>query len=88
MLNDPKGWMAAHNVRQQEWSMGAVGHVIETCFPELARRGDFYSQWVKDLQAEGLVGAGSFLNTMMTGHGMTESRTTEMGKKFLSYISR
>ena len=47
-----------------------------------------YEQIVRDLQVEGLLGQGQFLNITMTGRGMVESRTTDIAKEFLKFISR
>jgi protein-disulfide isomerase-like protein with CxxC motif len=40
------------------------------------------------LQAGGLVHQGSFLHVTMTGGGMLASHTSEMGKEFISFITR
>lgn len=88
LLNDPTRWMAYNSVRNPGWDMGGVSTVIEHCLPDLRGADDFYSQLTRDLQAGGLVQQGSFLNVTMTGGGMLGSKTTAMGKEFISFISR
>jgi len=88
MLNDPSKWMAQNGINNPGWGMGGVSTVIEHCFPELRSDRDFYGQLVRDLQAGGLLGQGSFLNVTMTGGGMLESRTSPIGKQFIEFISQ
>ena len=61
--------------------------VIEVCFPELAGQRNLYFQLVKDLQNRGLVAAGSYLQTGMSGQGLRAPRTSDLGRRFLKYTS-
>jgi hypothetical protein len=88
LLNDPERWMANNSIRNPGWGMGGVSTVIEHCLPDLRGARDFYDQLTRDLQAGGLVHQGSFLNVTMTGGGMLASRTSDIGKEFISFISR
>ncbi len=88
LLNDPAKWMEKNGVRNPGWGMGGVSTVIEHCLPDLRGARDFCDQLVRDLQAGGLVHQGSFLHVTMTGAGMLESHTSEMGKEFISFITR
>ena len=67
--------------------MGGPSTVVEHCFPSLRGQREVYEQLVRDLQARGLIHQGQFLNVTMTGNGMIESRTTQMGKTFIAYVS-
>lgn len=88
LLNDPARWMEKNAVKNPGWGMGGVSTVIEYCLPDLRGARDFYDQLVRDLQTGGLVHQGSFLHVTMTGGGMLASHTSEMGKEFISFISR
>lgn len=88
MLDDPAKWMEQNGIKNPGWSMGGVSTVIEHCFSEIRGKRDFYDQLVRDLQAGGLLGQGSFLNVTMTGGGILASRTSPMGKEFIQFISK
>jgi hypothetical protein len=87
VLDDPVRWMERHKVQNPGWSMGAPSTVLEHCLPELRGQGDTCQQIVRELQAEGLVGQGQFLNTMMTAGGMVAGHTTPRGKAFIRFIT-
>jgi hypothetical protein len=87
LLNDPASWMAVNNMQNPGWGMGGVSTVVEYCLPEVRGRKETYEQVVRDLQSEGLLSQGQFLNVTMTGGGMLQSRSTERGKQFMKFIS-
>ncbi|MEK6736001.1 MAG: hypothetical protein AABY47_05485 [Pseudomonadota bacterium] len=87
LFNGPVQWMQKHQIQYPGWDMGGVSTVVEHCFPALRGKCEVYEQVVRDLQARGLIHQGQFLNITMTGNGMTESRTTEIGRTFIAYIS-
>jgi hypothetical protein len=87
VLDNPAAWMQRNGVMNPDWGMGGVSHVIEHCLPDLRGQRDVYEQIVRDLQGEGLMGQGQFLNVTMTGTGIMESRTTARGKRFISFIT-
>lgn len=87
LLNNPLEWMERNKVAYPGWATGGVSAVIEHCLPDLRGQRDTYDQIVRDLQAEGLLGQGHFVHVMMTGRGMTESRTTQRGKRFIKFIT-
>ena len=87
LLDNPQVWMQRNQVQNPGWGMGGVSTVLEHCLPDLRGQRDIYEQIVRDLQADGLMGQGQFLNLTMTGGGMMESRTTARGKRFIAFIS-
>ena len=87
VFNGPVRWMELHHIQNPGWGMGGVSSVIEHCFPALRGKREVYEQVTRDLQARGLIHQGQFLNVTMTGTGMVESRTTEIGKAFIAYVS-
>lgn len=87
VLNDPVRWMEKNHVQYPGWGMGGPSAVLEHCVPILRGRRELYEQVVRDLQGRGLVLQGQFLNVTMTGHGMVQRRTTDLGRAFLTFIS-
>ncbi|MDO8207415.1 MAG: hypothetical protein Q7T38_06295, partial [Gallionella sp.] len=87
LFNGPIRWMEQHQIQYPGWGMGGVSAVVEHCFPSLRGKQEIYEQVVRDLQARGLIHQGQFLNLTMTGTGMVESRTTDIGKTFIAYVS-
>ena len=87
LFDGPVSWMERNNIQNPGWGMGGPSSVVEHCFPTLRGRREVYEQLVRDLQARGLIHQGQFLNVTMTGKGMVESRTTQMGKAFIAYVS-
>ena len=86
-LDDPEQWMREHGIANPGWGMGGVSTVLEHCFSELVGQRELYDQMLADLQSAGLAAAGSYLHATMTGQGMLASRTTGIGKRFLSFIT-
>lgn len=87
LLDNPENWMQTNNISNPGWDMGCVSTVIEHCLPALRTRSELYNQIVRELQTEGLITQGQFLNGTMTGQGMLQSRTPGLGKHFLKFIT-
>jgi len=86
-LDEPRQYGIRNKISYPSWSMGGTSAVLEHAFPELKNKRQFYDQIVKELFSDGLLNSDSFLHTTMTEQGMFASRTTEIGKQFLGYIS-
>jgi hypothetical protein len=86
-LTDPQRYGNSRGITYPQWSMGGLGTVIEFTFPELKNRQDLYDQIVEQMISDGLLQKGMYLHAMMTQNGMFASRTTELGKRFLNFIS-
>lgn len=87
-FNDPIAWGKTHGVGFAEASIGcAIEHRLVEAFPELKGKPDMYAQITKELATNmGLI-ADVSLQTMMTGPGTLASRTTSLGKKFVTFIT-
>ena len=85
-FDDPKIWGSRHNISYPNWHGGSPANLLESTFEELSERRDFYDQVVRDLHYRGLMSIDS-LHTRMTVPGMFTSRTTEMAKGFLAFIT-
>ena len=66
--------------------MGAPSTILQIALPEMCKDMDMVRKIVRDLQADGLLHQGDFLNVSMTGQGMIAPRTTAFGNEFLDYI--
>lgn len=66
--------------------MGTPATVLEYAFPKLKEERDFYGQIAKDLSIRGLINMES-LHVIMSQQDLFASRTTEMGKQFLKFIT-
>ena len=66
-------------------SVGGLGHVLEFNMNELRNRRDLYDQLWKDLYARGLVNT-DHLHMTMSGTGLAERRTTNLGDSLLKFI--
>lgn len=67
-------------------NMGGLSSVLESHFPELRGRREFYDQVWADLYSRGLVNTNG-LHTTMSGSGLASKRTTTLGDEFLRFIS-
>lgn len=65
--------------------MGGLSTAIEKAVPELQNQKEFYTLLYRDLGARGLL-IDSGLNVTMTGHGLGQKRTTQLGDAFLEFI--
>lgn len=66
--------------------MGSASIVVEQVYPEIAQEKELLDKIVKDLQNDGMMLEGSYMHAIMTSNGVTASRTTELGNKFLKFI--
>ena len=66
--------------------MGGLSNVIERAFPDLRGQREFYDVVFEDLITRGLISKVG-LHVTMSGHGLTQKRTTKMGDEFLAFIS-
>lgn len=65
---------------------GSLSQLLTTAYPELKNERGLYDQIGKELYARGLLGTDGF-HTVMSGSGVYERRSTEMGEQFLNFIS-
>lgn len=66
--------------------MGGQAQILEKALPELAGRRDWYDLLHSDLAAAQLINSGGLHVTMSTA-GLYQSRTTELGQRFLAFVS-
>jgi hypothetical protein len=86
LVKSPPEWAKQNGHTFPDLQMGGFSTILESAFPELRGRRDFYDQLGKDLAYRGLAHTDSF-HVTMTGAGLMEKRTTRMGDTFLRFIS-
>jgi hypothetical protein len=86
-LDNPRQYGESRGIKYPSWSSGGGAAVLEVTFPQLKNKRAFYDQIVKELFSNGMLDSDTFLHTTMTDQGMFASRTTEMGKQFLAFIT-
>jgi len=85
-FDNPKAWGQKYQIDFGKPYMGSPSQIFEKAFPELEGRSELYSIFTKDLFSHGLMTTDS-LGGMMSENGIFGSRTTDMGKKFLHFIT-
>ena len=85
-FDNPRAWGIRSGISFPNWSMGGPATALEYAIQELRGQRNLYDPIVKDLYNRGLNGIEQ-LHTTMSGHGILESRTTQLGKQFIRYIS-
>lgn len=86
LLDDPKGWFAARNRPFPAMMMGSLGGVLNDAYPELRDRQGFYDLIAKGLWLAGLLNTDG-LHAVMSAGGAAASRTTDIGKLFLRFVT-
>ncbi|MFR3216427.1 MAG: hypothetical protein ACLTWE_08045 [Dysgonomonas mossii] len=85
-IDDPQEWFTNAGIRPKEYMAGSLHSVIIDAFPELSNQDALLDIIWNDLSTAGFHRTGS-LKTMMSSSGLYVSRTTDLGKEFLSFIS-
>lgn len=85
LLDDPIKYGQEKDITWPNWSSTGLKSLIHVAFPLLEERLDFTTHIVKDLYSHGLIDTDS-IGTTMSRHGVLSSRTSPMGKQFLTYI--
>jgi len=86
-FDDPNKWIDNRGIKLNIM-MGGASSALEAALPELQGKRSIYDSIVQDLFNRGLLNFDkNGLHTMMTQSGILASRTTELGKTFLSYIA-
>lgn len=81
----PEAWAQKNNTAFNV-GMGGLGTIIENAFPEMQGRRQLYDQIGKDLAYRGLAGTDN-LHVTMTGHGLLQKRSTQLGDEFIKFVS-
>jgi hypothetical protein len=85
IFDDPGRWAETHGHEFPHWGMAGLGDVLEHAYPELKGQGDFYEAVWTDLYNKGLLNTPG-MDTTMSGHGLMDSRTTNLAEEFIEFI--
>jgi hypothetical protein len=86
LFRDPRGWFSRNGVKAPEFSISSsLSALLEHAYPDLGKNRELYDLIAAELSARKLF-SGS-MHTMMSGNGAWAKRTTELGDKFIDYIS-
>lgn len=86
-LHNPTNWFIINEKRYEEPYMGSISQILLQAFPELRGQDEFVNKVIHDLYNEGFINTES-IKVMMTGSGIMSSRTTNLGKGFIEFISK
>lgn len=86
LFDNPNHWFENNNLEAPTNIIGGgLRIILEIAFPELKGRNDFCDLIWEDLSRAGLHNTSS-LGGMMTGSGLMQNRTTDIGRRFLEFI--
>ena len=68
--------------------MGGADSPLFRRYSQMADRKDLVYKIIKDLQNDGMLSNGDFMNTTMSVSGIYAKRTTNLGDGFLKFISQ
>lgn len=85
-FNDPHLWYKSSEMRPPSPMASSLSRVLKEAYPHLKAEDQLLDVIWNDLASAGFHNSGN-LKTMMTGESLFESRTTDLGKQFLRFIS-
>ncbi len=85
LFHNPAEWAARNHHSFPDYHAAGLSSLLQSAYPELGKNRDLYDQVWRDLYLRGLVNTEG-LHTTMTGGGLFQQRTTEMGQAFLRFI--
>lgn len=86
LFQDPPQWAKKRQHQFPNLMMGGLSHIIESAFPQLKGQQELYRLIWQELYRDGFISSDSVAG-MMSGSGLMAKRTTDLGDKFLSFIS-
>jgi hypothetical protein len=84
LYDDPTKWFEESR-RAFPTYIGGLETIMEEAYPDLRGKRTFYDIVWRELSQNGLL-TGVSLHTMMTGQGISQRHTTDLGQQFLSFI--
>lgn len=86
-FHNPQAWFIANNKQPPSMSIsGSRSQVLQAAYPEFLRDAEFARFIISDLKTKGLADIG--LSSMVTGNAALSPAVTDLGKRFIDYISR
>lgn len=84
-LNDPQKFGEEHGTEYSNFISVPHSHILESAYPELKGRSEFYDHIVRDLYNNGLIKSESIQTTIYAVKVVSDA--TKMGKDFLRFIA-
>jgi hypothetical protein len=85
-FDDPRGWFEKRGRPFPAFMFSSPSSVLTEAYPELKNQQSFYDMIAKDLWNNGLMYTDGLHGTMSAG-GAGDSRTSDIGKQFLRFIT-
>jgi len=85
LFQGPEKWARGHNHTFPSLLMGGLSHIIESAYPLQGQESIYRLVW-QELFRDGLVNTDSV--GAMSSSGLMAKRTTDLGDKFLAFISQ
>ena len=82
---DPRQVAGAEQL--QNFTMASLHQVVMKAIPPLGARKDIAELIWRSLSDDGLMSAANY-NVSMSGHGLLQKRTTELGDRLIAFVSR
>jgi hypothetical protein len=87
LLHSPETWFTQRDRQAPQFAVtSSLNALLEKAFPELVGRREFYDYVAKDLFLKGLLTTDG-LHGNMSATGAYQSRSTDLGKGFISFVS-
>ncbi|MCX6233479.1 MAG: hypothetical protein NT175_01965 [Bacteroidetes bacterium] len=86
LFDNPTEWFKNNNKTLPNYSSAGLIEVVTEAFPTLRGQNELLNLIWSDLKRAGLHNSGD-LEAMMTGSGLLAQRTTDLGKRFLKFIT-
>lgn len=85
-IDNPRMWFQKANKTVPDYVAGSLSNILFEAYPELKDQSEIFNLIWNDLKTAGFHNTGD-PSTIMSGDGALISRTSNLGKKFLDYIS-
>ena len=87
LFQNPRIWFTENNKQAPSFAISSsLSQLLTIAYPELGSQREFYDLVISELDSRGLF-SGSSTHTMMSASGAFEKRTTQLGNKFLQFIT-
>ena len=87
LFQNPKGWFAGNDKQAPSFAISSsLARLLTAAYPELGNQRPFYDLVINELDAKGLFSSGG-THTMMSATGAFEKRTTDLGDRFLQFVT-
>ncbi|MCL4261738.1 MAG: hypothetical protein KJ069_00915 [Anaerolineae bacterium] len=87
LFQNPQNWFTENNKPIPTFGISSLlSRLLTIAYPELGNQREFYDLIISELDAKGLYSGGS-THAMMSATGAFEKRTTDLGDKFLQFIT-